>query len=118
MADLGIAVGLKKGWILTKREKKERPSSTKGRLGKRAAIVRDVVRELCGFAPYERRVMELLKGGGNNPQKRAWRFSKKRLGTHVRAKRKINEMANAIAKAAQQGGAKPAEKKPEKGKKK
>jgi len=38
--------------------------------------------------------MEILKGGGNNPSKRAWRFAKKRLGTHVRAKRKVNEMGD------------------------
>ena len=45
-------------------------------------------------APYEKRIMEILKGGGNNPSKRAWRFAKKRLGTHVRAKRKVNEMGD------------------------
>jgi len=51
-----------------------------------------VVREVAGFAPYEKRIMEILKGGGNNPNKRAWRFAKKRLGTHVRAKKKVEEM--------------------------
>jgi len=43
------------------------------------ALIRDVVREVVGFAPYERRVMELLKGGGNNPQKRAAKFAKARV---------------------------------------
>jgi len=37
------------------------------------------------------------RGGGNNPTKRAWRFAKKRLGTHIRAKRKVSEMDRVIA---------------------
>lgn len=50
-----------------------------------------------GWAPYERRIMEILRGGGNNPGKRAWRFAKRRLGTHTRAKRKVSEMGEVIA---------------------
>lgn len=46
--------------------------------------------------------MEILKGGGNNPTKRAWRFAKKRLGTHIRAKRKVGEMDRVIAEVKKQ----------------
>jgi large subunit ribosomal protein L36e len=67
------------------------------REGQRTKLVRGVVREVTGYAPYERRLMEILKGGGNNPTKRAWRFAKKRLGTHIRAKRKVVEMGDVIA---------------------
>eukprot|EP00544_Gedaniella_sp_CCMP2646_P002193 CAMPEP_0202506626 /NCGR_PEP_ID=MMETSP1361-20130828/50739_1 /ASSEMBLY_ACC=CAM_ASM_000849 /TAXON_ID=210615 /ORGANISM="Staurosira complex sp., Strain CCMP2646" /LENGTH=95 /DNA_ID=CAMNT_0049140655 /DNA_START=19 /DNA_END=302 /DNA_ORIENTATION=+ len=91
--DSGIAVGFKKGHIVTKRAKRVRPSQRKGKLGARTKLVREVVRSVAGFAPYERRIMELLKGGGNNPAKRAWRFAKKRLGTHIRAKNKVSEIS-------------------------
>jgi len=76
----GLAVGLNKGHIVTRRAKRERPSQRKGRVGERVKLVRSVVREVVGWAPYERRIMEILKGGGNNPNKRAWRFAKLRLG--------------------------------------
>jgi large subunit ribosomal protein L36e len=36
-----------------------------------------MIREVCGFAPYERRAMELLKV---SKDKRALKFIKKRVG--------------------------------------
>ena len=59
-----------------------------------------VLYEVSGFAPYERRIIELLKSGGVNPMKRAIRFSRNRLGSHQRAKKKIAEMQDAIANGA------------------
>ena len=84
------------------------------------------MREISGFAPYEMRVHELLK---NDKAKRALKFCKKRvrecavllsppsvlcpllgaahtcvfaqLGTHVRAKRKREEMTDLIQKMRQ-----------------
>ena len=69
------------------------------RLGDRVKLIRGVVREVTGYAPYEKRLMEILRGGGNNPTKKAWKFAKNRLGTHVRAKRKVAEMGDVIASA-------------------
>jgi len=43
--------------------------------------VRSVVREVVGFAPYERRVLELLR---NSKDKKARKLTKKRLGTLLR----------------------------------
>ena len=61
----GIAVGLNKGFITTKiANVRERPVLRKGTLGKRTALVRKVVRECCGFAPYEKRVPHLILGYG------------------------------------------------------
>ena len=83
-------------------------------------LIRGVIREVSGYAPYEKRLMEILRGGGNNPTKKAWKFAKNRLGTHVRAKRKVVEMGDVIsaskkaeaqAKAAQQAKDKAADKK-------
>ena len=48
---------------------------------KRVQFTRDIIREVMGFAPYEKRAMEVLKLG---KEKRAQRFCKKRLGTHQR----------------------------------
>merc|ERR1712150_271763 len=55
----------------------------------KAAFMRDLMRDVTGFAPYEKGCMELLK---LNKDKRALKFCKKRLGTHTRGKRKREEM--------------------------
>ncbi|XP_053456340.1 60S ribosomal protein L36-like [Nycticebus coucang] len=87
------AVGHNKGHKVTKNVSKPRHSRRRGRLTKHAKFVRDMIRE-CGFAPYERRVMELLKV---SKDKRALKFIKKRVGTHIRAKRKREELSLVLA---------------------
>ena len=47
--------------------------------GKRVGIIRDIVREICGLAPYEKRVLDILKGGGASSEKRAYKFAKRRV---------------------------------------
>ncbi|TOF78246.1 hypothetical protein CGJ15_26610, partial [Vibrio parahaemolyticus] len=84
-----MAVGLSKGHKVTKNTRKPKPSSRKGKITKHNKFVRDIVREVMGFAPYEKRTIELLKV---SKDKRALKFLKKRLGTHIRAKRKREEM--------------------------
>merc|ERR1712150_375726 len=66
-----------------KMEEKEKKQSVK------AAFMHDLMRDVTGFAPYEKRCMELLK---LNKDRRALKFVKKRLGTHTRGKRKREEM--------------------------
>eukprot|EP00208_Stichococcus_sp_RCC1054_P003590 CAMPEP_0206135970 /NCGR_PEP_ID=MMETSP1473-20131121/1208_1 /ASSEMBLY_ACC=CAM_ASM_001109 /TAXON_ID=1461547 /ORGANISM="Stichococcus sp, Strain RCC1054" /LENGTH=100 /DNA_ID=CAMNT_0053528147 /DNA_START=72 /DNA_END=374 /DNA_ORIENTATION=- len=97
MAPSGIAVGLNKGHITTRREKALRPANRKGRASKRVKFVRDIVREVAGLAPYERRITELLKVGFD---KRALKVAKKKLGTHIRGKRKREELSGIIRKSA------------------
>lgn len=65
-------------------------------LTKRTKFIREIIKEVAGQAPYERRVMELLKVGKD---KRALKLCKRKLGTHIRAKRKREEMANLLRKA-------------------
>ncbi|KAJ8108114.1 hypothetical protein OPT61_g8392 [Boeremia exigua] len=52
------------------------------------------------LAPYEKRVIELLR---NSKDKRARRLAKKRLGTFGRAKRKVDEMSKVIAESRRAG---------------
>mmetsp|Transcript_4392 Transcript_4392/g.4910 ORF Transcript_4392/g.4910 Transcript_4392/m.4910 type:complete len:107 (+) Transcript_4392:71-391(+) len=95
MSSQTIAVGLKKGYIVSKIEKsikKDRPSFRKGKLGQKVQFVREVVREVAGWAPYERRILELLKVGGASEERKAMKIAKKRLGTHKRAKGKKEEL--------------------------
>ncbi|MCO5566760.1 hypothetical protein L7F22_020440 [Adiantum nelumboides] len=94
-AKSGLAAGLNKGHILTKRELPARASSRKGKLGTRTSFVRKLIREVVGFAPYEKRITELLKVGKD---KRALKVAKRRLGTHLRAKKKREEMPAALRK--------------------
>lgn len=86
------------------------------RLTKHNKFIRDVVREVMGHAPFEKRAMELLKV---SKDKRALKFLKRRvrlyyhktdvsnltyivfdyyfqLGTHIRAKRKREELSNIL----------------------
>ncbi|VDM24856.1 unnamed protein product [Toxocara canis] len=84
-----LAVGLGAGYKVTKNERKQRQNRKKGRLSKRNKIVRELVREVTGMAPYERRAMELLR---ISKDKKALKFLKKRIGSHVRAKRKRDEV--------------------------
>ncbi|KAH9494966.1 60S ribosomal protein L36 [Bulinus truncatus] len=73
-----LAVGLDKGHKVTKIEggRKTRPTRRKGKATKHAKFVRDLVREIAGFSPYERRCQELLK---ISKDKRALKFCKKRF---------------------------------------
>jgi len=45
--------------------------------------------KVVGFSPYEKRTMELLR---ISKDKKALKFLKRRIGQHVRAKRKRDEM--------------------------
>ncbi|RGB26663.1 ribosomal protein L36e [Rhizophagus diaphanus] len=92
----GIVVGLNKGHKVSAREARPKPSRRKGVLSHRVKFVRELIREVAGYAPYEKRVMELLK---NSKDKRARKLAKKRLGTFVRAKRKVEELSNIIAES-------------------
>lgn len=112
----GLSLGLNKGHVTTVKALPPKPSAKKGALTKRTKFVRDLVREVVGFAPYEKRIMELLK---NSNDKRAKRLAKKRvrfadcrgtdgnssshpclqLGTFGRAKRKVDELSNVIAES-------------------
>ncbi|ELW61981.1 60S ribosomal protein L36 [Tupaia chinensis] len=49
-----MALGLNKGHKVTKNVSKLRHSRRRGRLTKHTKLVGNMIREVCGFAPYER----------------------------------------------------------------
>ncbi|KAF8467669.1 60S ribosomal protein L36 [Kalaharituber pfeilii] len=97
----GIARGINAGYKLEVREPKPRISRTKGRLSKRTTFVREIVKEVAGLAPYEKRVIELIRNGKD---KRARKLAKKRLGTFGRAKRKVDDLQRVIAESRRAAG--------------
>ncbi len=100
----GIFVGLNKGFIVTKpkvNSRKVKAARRKGALGKRVALVREVIREVSGLAPYERKMMEMIRTGVASKEKKAVKLARQRLGTHHRAQKKrdeINELIRAQRK--------------------
>jgi len=95
MTSHGIAIGLHKGHRVTPLPKKIKASNRK-KIQKRSyrkKLVNEVIREVAGYAPYEKRIMELLK---NSLDKRALRAAKRKLGSHARAKNKREELQNVV----------------------
>jgi hypothetical protein len=56
-----LRYGLNKGHPTTGIAKVQKPSQRKGGQSTKTKFVRSVIREVAGFSPYERRVMELLR---------------------------------------------------------
>jgi len=82
MVATGISVGRvgKKGFPTTKR-----PKVQKTRKANKHRVVKDIVEEAIGIAPYEARLIDLIEMS----EKRALKFAKRRLGDLTRAKKKI-----------------------------
>jgi large subunit ribosomal protein L36e len=55
-ANSGIVVGLNKGFNVTKRPSKTSPA----RQSKKLRVVREIIQDVVGYMPYEKRVMEML----------------------------------------------------------
>jgi large subunit ribosomal protein L36e len=98
---VGIALGQNKGHKVTPKETAQKVSYRKGTKSARAQFVRDIVREVAGLAPYERRVIELIR---NSQEKRARKLAKKKLGTFGRAKAKCEDMTRVIAESRRVAG--------------
>ncbi|KAL5110116.1 60S ribosomal protein L36 [Taenia crassiceps] len=84
-----VCVGRERGYRRTKNTKRVKPSNSNSHSGKQSKFTRSLVREIVGFAPFERRALELLK---NDREKRALKFLKTRVGGHRRGKKKREEL--------------------------
>jgi large subunit ribosomal protein L36e len=60
------------------------------------ALVKNVIHEIAGFAPYEKRAIDLKKLGKDKATRG---FLKKRLGTYKRAVRKATELEDVVHRA-------------------
>lgn len=85
----GIRTGRNPGHVTTRRDPVD-PARRFGLRKKKISAVRNLCWEVTGFAPYERRVIQLLTV---QRDKRALRFLKRRLGTHKRALVKREKLA-------------------------
>merc|ERR1712066_787993 len=92
----GYAVGLNKGFLVTRSTKRVRHTARRG--GERVELLSKVIKSVAGFAPYEKRALEMYKVGNTKLDKRANKFLKKRLGTWGRSKRKTEELTNFLKK--------------------
>jgi len=46
-------------------------------------MVRDLVGEVVGLAPYEKRLLDMLKTGGASSEKRMYKFAKRRVSSSL-----------------------------------
>ena len=100
----GKFVGLNHGFVVKRPATmawKTRPVTRKGKVSKRSAAVRDVIREVAGFSIYERRAMELIRSGVAIKDKKARKLCRKKLGTHRRAMHKFHELGDFLTKQKQ-----------------
>ena len=90
MAKTGLFVGMNKGHIVTKPEKganafKKQLSLRKGRLSERVKQVRQVITEVTGLPPFQRKMLEMIRTGEAKAEKKAIRLARKRVGSQKRA---------------------------------
>lgn len=95
MAPVKMRVKLKHE--VAKRPKVEKPKHRKGKPSQRTKLVREIISEVAGLSPYEKRLLDMIKTGGASSEKRMYKFAKQRLGTHKRALKKREMMKDVYA---------------------
>jgi large subunit ribosomal protein L36e len=58
----GLRVGLARGKkVALVTQAKATPASRRGSLAPRVRVVREIIRDVCGLAPYEKRILDVIK---------------------------------------------------------
>ena len=95
----GLFVGINKGLTVTlpaKQAWKSRPVLKKGKISKRSLAVREVIREVAGFSPIEKRMLEMIRTEVASKEKKAVKHCRAKFGTHRRALMKRDELIKII----------------------
>merc|ERR1711898_5561 len=87
----GLSVGLNRGFVTTKVTRR-RPSQRRSGMNARVENITKTIKTVAGFAPYEKRSIEMYKVGNTKLDKTANRFLKKRLGSLRRSKKKSEDL--------------------------
>ena len=95
MGKTGYFIGTDRGHITTPCKPDKRVKHRKNK-GNRVTFIRNIVREVVGFAPYEKRLMDLLRADDSKRAKKGVQIARKRLGTHKRALHKQAELQKII----------------------
>ena len=77
-------------------EFRKNKSHRKGRQHVRVKAIREVMREVTGLAPFQRKMVEMLKTGDAVKEKKAVRMARKRTGSHKRAQLIRDKLAKQI----------------------
>ena len=67
----GLRVGLAAGHKVTLHVSTKGPGTRRGVKSKRVAVVRETIRDVCGLAPYEKRILDVIKVRGHGQLGRA-----------------------------------------------
>ena len=95
-----FAVGLNKGFLVTKLKKAEKAVDRRKRTSNRVRGIRKVIASVVGLTSFEKRIMEMNKTGVTKVVKRAFKILKKRLGNRRRATKKQEQINLTIKKLA------------------
>ena len=49
------------------------------RVSKKTKLVRELISEVVGLSPYEKRLIDMLKTGGASAEKRMYKYAKRRV---------------------------------------
>ena len=91
-------VGINHGHKVTKAPTawKNRPALRKGHLSKRCAFIREVIMEVAGHSPLEKKMLEMIRTGVASKEKRAGKLARAKLGTHRRAMHMKNALVDYV----------------------